>query len=425
MLRFAPSPTADMHIGDLRLALFNYLIAKKRKEDFIIRIEDIDKEKNIDGKDQEILDTLGLFGIEHTQVIYASQNFRFHSAMALQLLHEKKAFSCFCSDEWIEKKKAEAKEANKPYFYDDACRNLPAELVIDNTAPFTVRIVRPDREIIINDEAKGEVHFEPDTIDSFVIMNQDKTPTYDFATAVDDMLNDISFIIREESEINHSGKQIHIRNELNYNKEIIYAHIPPLLNAQDITIKSLLEAGYLPEAISNYLISIGNELSQEIFTLQEAQEWFSLKSLSKEPLEFDIKRLREINQAHLKGMEAKELSRYVGFADADIGELARVYANELFTTRELKEKIAPLFEQREIPEALKDDVEAIKAALKKAPYFDDYTACKKYLLQETDIIETKLLKPFLFLLTNQEDMLEKDIEKIYGALKNYIGEIIK
>ena len=97
MLRFAPSPTGDMHIGNLRVAVFNYIVSQQKKEDLIVRIEDTDKERNIEGKDQEILDLLALFNIEYSQVIYQSENVRFHSAMALQLLHEKKAFSCFCS----------------------------------------------------------------------------------------------------------------------------------------------------------------------------------------------------------------------------------------------------------------------------------------------------------------------------------------
>ena len=110
MLRFAPSPTGDMNIGDLRVALFNYIISKQRDEDLIVRIEDIDTEKNIEGKDKEILDLLVLFDIEYSHVIYQSHNVRFHSAMALQLIHDKKAFSCFCSPNWLERKREEAKE---------------------------------------------------------------------------------------------------------------------------------------------------------------------------------------------------------------------------------------------------------------------------------------------------------------------------
>ena len=244
MLRFALSPTGDMHIGNLRVALFNYIVSRQQGEDLVVRIEDMDKECNIEGKDKEILDILALFGIEYSQVIYQSQNIRFHSAMALQLLHEKKAFSCFCSPQWLENKREKAKVAKKAYKYDDACRNLHPELVIDNTNPFTIRINRPD----------GDISFEPDAIDSFVIMSQDKTPTYNFACAVDDMLSDISIVICDENHMSNTPKQEHIRASLNYDKKVEYAHLASMLFDDALSVKWLLEEGYLPEAISKYLI---------------------------------------------------------------------------------------------------------------------------------------------------------------------------
>jgi len=423
MLRFAPSPTGDMHIGHLRVALLNYLMAKKRDEGFIIRIEDIDKEKNVEGKDQEILDIVALFGLEYSHVVYQSQNVRFHSAMALQLLHEKKAFSCFCSDEWLEKKKEEAKEAKKPYSYDDACRNLPPELVIDNTAPFSVRIARPDKEIVFEDAVYGELFFTPDEVDSFVIMHRDKTPTADFATAVDDMLSDISLVVRDAAYLDHTPKQIHVRNQLTYDKEIEYAHIPTLENADQWSIKSLLEAGYLPEAISNYLVSIGNKVPCKIFTLEEASSWFSLDMLTKEAEPFSIEKLQEYNKAHMKRMDATELSRYVGFADADIGELARLYVDEAATTKELKTKIAPVFAAREIPETMRSDVEKMAAVIKDAPYFENYADFEVYVKKEIDLGNEAFEKALRVLLTNSQS--GPDIAEIYGCLKNYLGEIIK
>jgi len=424
MLRFASTP-GDMRIDELRIALFNYLIAKQRDEDFIVRIEDIDKKKNIEGKDQEIVDILGLFDIEYTQIIHQSQNLKFHAAMALQLLHEKKAFSCFCSDEWLENKQKEAEAANKIYSYDDACRNLPAELVIDNTAPFTVRIIRPDGPVVVHDKIKDELCFDPDIIDSFVIMNQDKTSTYNFATAVDDMLNDISFVVCSENDIINTPKQIHVRNQLAYEKKIEYAHIPSFeINGDVPTVTELLKEGYLPEAISNYLILTGNKTPQEIFTLQEAQEWFNFETMSKSPISFDREMLQHINREHLKIMDPIELSRYVGFADADIGELARVYLNDVYTTRELKEKIAPIFENREnIPETFRESVTTIKEVIITAPYFDEYDAFKKYLFKETGIADENIEIALRILLTNRED--GPDIKDIYKYLKNYIGEIVK
>ena len=210
MLRFAPSPTGDMHIGNLRVAIFNYIVATQRKEELVLRIEDTDKERNIEGKDQEIMDILALFGIKYSQLIYQSQNIRFHSAMALQLVYDKKAFSCFCSHEWLDKKREEAVANKMPYRYDDACANLPDELVIDNQNPFTVRLRKPEHAIVIKDHIKGSVSFEPKDVDSFIIMRQDKTPTYNFACAVDDMLSDISIIIRGEDHMTNTPKQENI-----------------------------------------------------------------------------------------------------------------------------------------------------------------------------------------------------------------------
>ena len=423
MLRFASSPTGDMHIDDLRVAILNYIVSKQKNEDLIVRIDDMDKEKNREGKDQEILDILGLFGIEHSQVIYQSQNFRFHSAMALQLLHEKKAFACFCSDAWLQKKREEAKEAKKEYHYDDACRNLPPELVIDNTAPFTVRIARPDRTVVIQDHIQGELSFTPDTVDSFIIMNQDKTPTYNFASAVDDMLNDISIIICSEKQINNTPKQEHVRNQLGYVKKVEYAHLPNIVNNDTLSIKELLEAGYLPEAISNYLISIGNKPPKEIFTLQEAVEWFDLDNVSNNSECFDMEMLKRINKEHLKNLDATELSRYVGFADAEIGELAKIYLEEADTTKELKEKIAPIFSTRTIPEAFARQTALMAKAIKDAPYFEEYSDFKAYIIKETALNEKEFVKTLQILLTNSKD--GPDIVQVYKYLKNYMKEIVK
>jgi glutamyl-tRNA synthetase len=432
MLRFAPSPTGDMHIGNLRVAIFNYITAQQRGEDLIVRIEDTDQERNIEGKDQEILDLLALFKIEYSQVMYQSQNVRFHSAMALQLLHEKRAFSCFCSPEWLEKKREEAKEAKKAYRYDDACRNLSPELVIDNTAPFTVRIARPDKPIVIHDKIKGEISFEPDAVDSFIIMRQDKTPTYNFACSIDDMLSDISLVIRGEDHVSNTPKQVHIRNALGYEKEIEYAHLPIILNNQGkkmskrddaSSVKWLLEEGYLPEAISNYLILMGNKPQKEIFTLEEAKEWFTLDTISKSPARFDMDMLKHINKEHLKMMDATELSRYVGFADADIGELARIYLEEAGTTKELKSKIAPIFESRDLSGEFQEQSKLMSDVIKNAPFFDEYDDFKNYVMKETGLKGKNFFKPLRILLTNAEH--GPDVAEMYKYLKNYIGEIIQ
>ena len=432
MLRFSSSPTGDMHIGNLRVALFNSIISKQNKENLIVRIEDMDKEKNIEGKDQEIIAILDLFGIEYSQVIYQSENFRFHSAMALQLIHDKKAFSCFCSPEWLENKREEAKANKKVYRYDEACTNLPAELVIDNMNPFTIRIKKSADDIIVKDYIKGEVIFTPDEVDSFVILKQDKTPTYNFACAVDDMLSDISIVIRGEDHMIDTPKQDHIRNSLQYNKKIEYAHLPIILNDDGkkmskrddaSSVKWLLEEGFLPSAISNYLILMGNKPLKEIFTTEEAVVWFKLDEISKSPARFDMNTLRHINSEHLKLLDAKELSRYVGFADEEIGELAKIYLEEASTIKELRGKIQSVFATKVIPEEFKKQSTLLRAAIKNAPYFDKYEDFKNHIMQASGLKGENFSKPLRLLLTGAEH--GPDIAEIYKYLKNYIGEIAK
>ncbi len=432
MLRFAPSPTGDMHIGNLRVAIFNYIVSKQRNENLIIRIEDTDKERNIEGKDKEILEILDLFGIEYSQVMYQSENVRFHTAMALQLLVEMKAFNCFCSTEWLDKKRDEAKEGKTAYRYDDACASLPNELVIDNENPFTVRIRKPLEAIIVKDHIKGEIKFDPNDIDSFIIMRQDKTPMYNFACAVDDMLSDISLVIRGEDHVSNTPKQILIREALGYNKNIEYAHLPIILNDNGkkmskrddaSSVKWLLEEGYLPSAIANYLILIGNKPPKEIFDIKEAIEWFSLENISKSPARFDINMLRHVNKEHLKMLDAKELSRYVGFADTEIGELAKIYLEEISTTKELKSKIQLIFSQKKIPEELKESADIIVKTIKSAPYFDEYEDFKNYIMKESGLKGKNFFRPLRVLLTGSEH--GPDIALVYKYIKNYIGEIVK
>jgi len=417
MLRFAYSSADDIDIDTLRIALFNYIVSKQNNEDFIV----IHKDTNTD-----ILDILSLFGIKYSQVIDQNKNLRFYSAMALQLVQEKKSFSCFCSSKWIEKKKQEAKDAKIPYRYDDACANLPAELVIDNTNPFTIRIKKAKNTITVNDSVFGKLDFDPNESESFVIMNQNKTPTYEFASAVDDMLNDISFIIRSEKDINMTPNQIHIRNSLGYSKEIKYAHLPEitLKNNERISIKRLIEDGFLPEAILNYLISITiDTFPEDIFSLDDTLKHFKLESISNSPALFDMKKLKETNRRYLYTLDSKELSRYVGFADEEIGELAKFYLKEVYTTKELKAKIQAVFTTKNIENRYKDQADILTKTIKEAPYFDKYKDFEKYTMEKSGLDGEDFFKPLSILLTNKED--NTDIEIIYNYLKNYIKEIIK
>jgi len=432
MLRFAPSPTGDMHIGNLRVALFNYIVAKQRGEELVVRIEDTDKERNIEGKDKEILDILGLFGIEYANVLHQSENLRYHRMMAIQLLQDKKAFNCFCTPAELEQKRELAKKTHKPFRYDDVCTHLPAEMTIDNENPFTIRLRRPDEAVVVNDLIKGVISFAPEEIDAFIIMRAEKYPTYNFACAVDDMLSDISLVIRGEDHVSNTPKQIAIRNALGYEKKMEYAHLPIILNSEGkkmskrddaSSVKWLLEEGYLPSAIANYLIHLGNKTPQEIFTLEESLAWFDLSSISKAPARFDIDKLKFINGQHLRALEPKELSRYVGFADESIGEVAKIYLEEARTLKELRPKIEAIFAEKVIPEEFTEQAEILRRVIKEAPYFENFDEFKSYLMKESGLKGKNFFKPLRLLLSGAEHGPE--VADLYVYLKEFLGEIVK
>jgi len=432
MLRFAPSPTGDMDIEDLRVALFNYIVAKQRGEELMVRMDDTDKAQVIEGKDKEFLDILGLFGVTYTNVIYQSENLRYHRMMAIQLLQEKKAFNCFCTPAELERKRALAEKANKPFRYDATCSHLPAEMVIDNENPFTIRLHRREAPVTINDLIQGEIIFSAEDIDAFIIMSEEKFPTENFACAVDDMISDISLVIRSVDHLEDTPKQIAIHNALGYDKSIAYAHLPNILNEAGVkmgkgdegaSVKWLLEEGFLPSAIINYLIALSNTTSQEIFTLEEAVTWLDLTKTSKEPAVFEIEQLKTINVQHLRQLEDKELSRYVGFADNAIGKVAKIYLDEASTLKELRPKIEAIFSAKEVPEVFKEEVETLRKVVMAAPYFEAFDDFSAHIMKESGLKGDAFLTSLRIVLTGASD--GPDVADLYVHLKDFIGEIVK
>ncbi|OCL91125.1 glutamate--tRNA ligase [Aliarcobacter thereius] len=433
MLRFAPSPTGDMHIGNLRVAIFNYIVSKQLNEGLIIRIEDTDKARNIEGKDKEILEILALFSIDYKTVFYQSENIKHHQKMALQLMTQKKAFACFCSDDKLEELKEESIKKAIPFRYDNFCENLSDETVLNTNAPFTVRLKKPDHNIKFKDLLKGEFDYAPFDIDSFIILRQDKSPTYNYACSVDDMLMDISIVIRGEDHISNTPKQIHIRESLGYTKEIKYVHLPIILNAQTgkkmskrddaSSVKWLIEQGFLPSAIANYLVLMGNKTPKEIFTLEEAISWFDIESISKSGAKFDIDKLRFINRKHIEILDEMRLSKILGFADESIGKLAKLYLEEASTIKDIKEKLDNIFSIKTTLEGFENESTLIKELLQKAPYFEEYEDLKNYIVEQTQLKGKNLFKPLRYILTGVEN--GPNITDIYPFIKNYIGEITR
>ena len=432
MYRFAPSPTGDMHIGNLRAAIFNYMCAKKYDKSFHIRIEDTDKARNIDGKDSEILEILKTFGLDYSQLYYQGHNLKFHHQFASKLLMEKKAFSCFCTPEELEQKREKAKKEGKAYRYDGACEKLSDKEVLNNEKPFVVRIKMPNHTICFNDAIKGKLCFERENIDSFVILREDKTPTYNFACTIDDLLQGVRFVIRGEDHVSNTPKQLHIRESLGFTESIEFAHLPIILNDEGkkmskrddaSSVKWLLEEGFLPSAIANYLILLGNKTPCEIFTMSEAIEWFELENISKSPARFDITKLRQLNREHIKMLDNAKLGAMVGYSGEDFGLLVKLFTEEGSTLNEIKPKIDAIFAKKESFGEFDKEVELIKEVIKTAPYFEEYNDFKNHISTQTSLKGKYLFKPLRIILSGAEHGPE--LEGLYRIIKNYIKEIAR
>lgn len=425
MLRFAPSTTADMNIGNLRVALFNHILSKQLNEELIIRIDDTDKEKTIEGKDKEIAEILNLFSIDHSRVILQSENIKYHTGMAMKLLLDRKAFNCFCSDEALKQDKEKAKEENKPYSYSGFCETISDETKFNCNAPFVVRIKKPQSNIKLLDEIKGECEYKPDEVDSLIILNHDKSPTYNFASAVDDMLYNITTIIEADEKLLNAAKEIHLMESLGYNQKIKYIHIPNIQDDKEDSlpsVKSLIDEGYLPIAIANYLVQLGINTPKEIFTIEEAIEWFDINNISKEPVKFDIDKLKTINNEHLKAMDELRLSKILGYADTDIGKLGKVYLKECNTIKEIKEKIKAVFTEKSTLEGFEEEFKVLKECLEKAPFIEKLDDLKAHIEKETKLEGEKLSTPLRFILTGTQD--DTDLNEVYPLIRNYLGEIV-
>jgi len=414
MLRFAPSPTGDMHIGNLRVAIINYLISQQKNDQFLVRFEDIDSKRNIEGKDSEIMMFLEKFALKHNSVFHQSEHLNLYQTLALRLLKEKKAFICTCN--------SENKESTP---YSGHCENLTQEdyeTVKESGKPFVIRIKKPQQEINYHDIIKGEINTTPQEIDAFILLETDGLPTYNFACAADDMMSNIDFIIRQEKHLFNTPKQIHIKKELAYDKETQYAHLPDIINDQETSIISLFEEGFIPDAILNYLLLIGNsKVPKEIFTLPDAIEWFELKNIVKSSLEFDMTKLRFINREHIKMMDNKQLSTLFDFADADIGKLAKLYLKECSTINELETKIRPIFKSKDFSGEFGNQMKIIENIIFDAPAFETLEELKKYITAESGLTDEMLNKPLRLLLTNSDNGPE--LSEIYTYIKAYILEV--
>jgi glutamyl-tRNA synthetase len=397
MLRFVPTSN-KLLLDDLKVALINYIASKKNNEKFIICIDE---------DSVELVELLNLFSIKADEVTYQSYNLKFHQQLATKLLMDKNAFNCFCE---------QRDKPDEPY--KQKCKNLPDSEVIDNESPFSVRIKKPESSVMIKDKLDGKLEFSPENVDDFIILNVDKSPTYNFACAIDDMLSDISLVIKSIKDIEDTPKQVHIRKKLGYEKDVWYIHLPTFNN--EVDVKSLLEKGFLPEAIINYILLSTFETQKEFFTLDEAIEWFDISKILKTSISFNIKKLESLNKEHIKAMDSVKVATLVGFKSKDIGELAKVYANEENTINNIKEKIDKIFLKKECDS---NSCEKLKSIMIEAPFFEDFSEFEKYCLQRCELDGEEFEKTMSYLLTSSNK--KEKLSDIYPHIKNYIKEIVR
>ena len=322
--RFAPSPTGFMHIGNLRTALFEYLIAKSNNGKFLLRIEDTDQERFVEGSIDMIYNSLEISGIIYDEgpkvggdygPYIQSERKHLYMPYALQLVKEKKAYYCFCSKEDIEIRNSDDKYVK----YDRHCFNLLQDDIqkkLDSNSNFVIRQLIPEGSTTFRDEVFGDITVNNIDLEDQVLIKSDGLPTYNFANVIDDYLMKITHVVRGSEYLSSTPKYNLLYEAFKW--EIpIYIHLPLIVNSNgdklskrkgDATFDDLIKLGYLPEAIVNYIALLGWSLGngQEIFSLKELEENFSTQGLNKSPSTFDILKLNWVNSEYIKKMNDDE-----------------------------------------------------------------------------------------------------------------------
>lgn len=324
--RFAPSPTGYMHIGNLRTALYTYLIAKKYNGKFLLRIEDTDQERLVEGATEVIFKTLKLVGLQHDEgpdiggpygPYVQSERKEIYKKYAEELVARGGAYYCFCSKERIDALREEAAKNNATFKYDGHCKRLSKEEVeakLKAGEPYVIRQRIPETgTTTFHDELFGDITVENSTLDEGVLLKSDGLPTYNFANVVDDHLMKINPVVRGSEYLSSAPKYNLIYEAFGW--EIPkYIHLSPIMKDAhrklskrdgDASFEDFYNKGYLKEAIINYVALLGWSPgdNREFFTLEELEQAFDISGLNKAPAIFDVNKLRWMNSEYIKRMD--------------------------------------------------------------------------------------------------------------------------
>ena len=315
--RFAPSPTGALHIGGVRTALFNWLYSKNQKGSFYLRIEDTDKERSKDEYKVQIIKSLKWIGIKHDGDEYIqSTKIDDHIKVAKELLKSGNAYKCYCSSKEIEEQKKRAKQKKLPYIYNRKCRELKETDAPKNINPVIRFKSKIEGTSILKDLVQGDVEIDNNTIEDFIILRNDETPTYNLSASVDDHLMGMTHIIRGDDHKINTFKQMQIYISMKWLLPL-FAHIPLIhtiegkkLSKRDnaSTLDDYSKIGIMPNALRNYLLRLGWSFKdKEIFTLEESIKHFNFEGIGKSPSKLDMSRILSMNEHYIKNMSEKDL----------------------------------------------------------------------------------------------------------------------
>lgn len=415
--RFAPSPTGYMHIGNLRTALFEYLIAKHENGDFILRIEDTDQERLVDGAVKIIYETLKEVGLFHDEgpdiggafgPYVQSERLGMYTEYADRLVDAKGAHYCFCEESEIEHQRKEAESLGISFKYDDPCKNISIEEArkrIEANEKYIVRqSIKHTGETYFDDEVYGRIEVDNSILDEAVLLKSDGFPTYNFANIVDDHQMNITHVVRGNEYLSSTPKYNLIYEAFGW--EIpTYVHVPPVMKDDhqklskrngDASFQDLIAKGYLPQAVLNYIALLGwsPPTEQEIYTLEELIAVFDIKRISKSPAIFDIDKLTWMNGMYLRKMDLDEyydlVKPYIDNAvkgDFDKKAIAKIIQPRIDLLQQIHESIDfidelpkysnELYLHKKMKTTYELSITAIKEGIEVLSKLDDFSSEEK------------------------------------------------
>jgi len=416
-VRFAPSPTGYLHIGGLRTALYNYLYAKNQGGVFVLRIEDTDRERYVEGAVEKLIETLRLVGLNHDEGPFVqSERNELYQKYGQQLLGQGHAYKCFCSKERLDEVRKQQQLAKMPTKYDRRCSELSDDEVqskINADEPFVIRMKIPEGKTVFDDVIRGKITIENKEVDDQVLIKSDGFPTYHLANVVDDHEMKITHVIRGEEWLSSVPKHVILYQMFEWEAPA-FAHLPLILNPDksklskrqgDVAVEDYLAKGYLPEALINYVATLGYNPKgdQEVYDLEEFIKLFDLSKVNSSGAVFNVEKLDWMNGHYIREKSVDDLVKLVQpFLDKEVDA-------------DLLNKIVVIEQERLV--RLDQIVEIVDMYIKDPEYDSEILIWKK--ADQEDAKQN--LSAAIEFIESMEDKDFKSVDLVEKAIKGYIS----